>query len=387
MSPVDRAVHVAARHRRGSSIVLLSVLLIVLIFMIVFAVEVGRITVTRGQLQTAVDAGAVAGALQLAVDPTSAQAKAEEFVQANKAGWAGTVPSANITVEMGHWDSVTETFTASANDPMAVSVSANLDNEPFLFARMFRQSFAVSQSAIATAKIEPADIMIVLDLSGSMGSDGRIEALRAAAPEFVDTVDLNSSNSKIGVMGYGVVPSNFNSSSHGNGVPYTFTPGSLYPEDSDWVGVLEASITSNFTSLKTNALSTSSLVSGKYGGGTPIGAAVRDGAHALINDPGARNNVRKIMVLMSDGHANKPEDEDADAYAVNMANYASSLGIIVHTISLGDSADTVLMSNIANAADGSHFVASGTGASVLTPALTEAFKNAAIAISTAVLVD
>ena len=46
----------------------------------------------------------------------------------------------------------------------------------------------------------------------------------------------------------------------------------------------------------------------------------------------------KVMIVMSDGHANRP-DGDGPGYALSMAAYANGLGIKVYTISLGDGAD------------------------------------------------
>ncbi|EMI17550.1 von Willebrand factor type A [Rhodopirellula maiorica SM1] len=174
---------------------------------------------------------------------------------------------------------------------------------------------------------------------------------------------------------------------------YTATPPSLFPDpydtDSDWVGILESQMTDDFTTLKNDILSSSSLTSNKYGGGTPIGAAVRDGAHYLYSNhrkhDSNKNEVKLLMVVMSDGNANKPED-DPDEYAISMANYAESLGIQIHTISLGDDADVALMTAIANATGGKHFAATGSG-SELTSTLKQAYRNIVGAINRTVLVQ
>ena len=102
--------------------------------------------------------------------------------------------------------------------------------------------------------------------------------------------------------------------------------------------------------------------------------------------PNGRDEYKKVIVLMSDGHANKPSGS-ADSYALDMAAYASSLEIKVYTISLGNSADMDLMTSIATATGGKHFDATGSGQAELTQKLTKAFQQAAAAIKRTRLVE
>ncbi len=55
-------------------------------------------------------------------------------------------------------------------------------------------------------------------------------------------------------------------------------------------------------------------------------------------DNNARDDVEKVIVLMSDGIANRP-DNNGPGYAKEMAKYAAGLKIKVYTISLGNDAD------------------------------------------------
>ena len=54
---------------------------------------------------------------------------------------------------------------------------------------------------------------------------------------------------------------------------------------------------------------------------------------------------------------------------------AANKGITVYTISLGNAADEALNQDIANMTGGKHFLAKGQNATVLTAALTNAFKG------------
>jgi hypothetical protein len=190
---------------------------------------------------------------------------------------------------------------------------------------------------------------------------------------------------RIGMMGYGALKGQYDPATKGhNGVPYLEAPSTLYPSSSDWIGVLESPLTYDLAGLKSNVLNSSTLIANKYNGWTPTGAAIRDSAHYL--DLNARADAKRAIVLMSDGHANKPSG-NGPGYALSMAEYASSLDIKVYTISLGNGADEQLMENIAAATGAEHFDATGSGQISLTEKLTAAFRNAAGAMKGTLLVQ
>ncbi len=88
----------------------------------------------RSQLQTAVDAGALAAGLRLREKPddvNEALKKASEYVQKNRAGALVKVPKEAITVTAGTWDSTTRTFTPNTTIPDAIEVSGTLTRNPF----------------------------------------------------------------------------------------------------------------------------------------------------------------------------------------------------------------------------------------------------------------
>lgn len=382
----------ALLRRRGGTMVMFTILLVVVIGMAAFAIDLARVQLVRSQLQSAVDAGALAGGLQLKRDPediVAAKAAAEQFIQLNQVGFSGNVSSGAIDVEIGEWDSKTSKFNKTDKHPYSVRVFARKENEQYSFAQIFGKStFSVPRQAVASVPTAPLDIVMVLDLSGSMSSDGRIQALRDASPEFVTTIKKADKQDYVGVMCYGIEKDEYDPADYSYpGVVYTASPASLFPDPSkaatDWAAVLEAPLTDNYQALLDTALSTASLQSGKYGGGTPIGAAIRDGAHYV--NANNRDDIDKLMVLMSDGHANKPSDDGA-GYALEMAAYAASLGVKIHTISLGDSADVWLMTEIASTTGGRHFDASGSG-SVLTDRLKRAYRGIANDINRTTMVQ
>ncbi len=375
--------------RRGATIVMIAILLPVLIAMVAFSVEVGRMYLVRSQLQTAVDAGALAAGLQLREKPEDideAVKKGLKFVQLNHAGAFVKVPKEAIAIVAGSWDAATRTFSPGAAVPDAIQVSGSLDQEPLFFAKALGlHTFAMPRSAIAIAGGSPLDVIMTLDLSGSMGSQGRIEALQIAAPTFIEVLKDVGDNDRVGVMGYGAMISRYDPVASGhNGTPYTSAPSSLYPDGDDWCGVLEAPLTFDLKYIKDKVLDSNTLEANKYNGWTPIGGALRDSAHYLSLN--ARGGVEKVVILMSDGHANKPAG-NGPGYALDMAAYAASQEIKVYTISLGNGADEDLMQQIASLTGGEHFIAKGTSDSTLGMALTEAFANIAHAMKQTQLVQ
>jgi len=378
------------RDRRGATLVLIVFLMIVIVGMAAFALEVGRMYLVRSQLQAAVDAGALAANLKLRNNPDDidgAAAAARDFVRRNRVGWLVTVPEKAIEVQTGHWNTETRSFEMDVEPIDSVQVLARQDDEPLFFGRVLnRTRFSVPRSAVASGGSQPLDVVMVLDLSGSMADEGRIDALRNAGPVFVDVLDDMGDNDQIAVMGYGALPSRYNPKAMGhNGVVYNQAPGQLKPSsDGEWVGVLEATLTKNFNFLKGNVLTKGNLAPAKYiDGWTPTGAAIRDAAHYLENN--AREDVKKVIVLMSDGYANRPLD-NGPGYALDMADYADGLDIDVYTISLGNDADISFMEDIAERTGAKHFDATGSGVDTLTKKLSDAFRDAALAIKRSQLV-
>lgn len=382
------------QNRRGASLVFMVFLMVIILASVAFSVEVGRMYLLRSQIQTAVDSAAIAASLKLAEDYTATDEAADaarEFVQRNRVGRGVTVPADAITVEVGEWDAETGTFTPNAAVANAVRVTGRQDDEPFFFARIFgRTSFSAPASAIASASGGPLDIVMVLDLSGSMNSQGRISALRNAAPEFVNVIEESGGLDQIGVMLYGAEYDDFDYDEFTT-EPYMGGINNVSDPGDTWVSVLESDLTDNYSSLTNGALDEDNMWGAKYGELTPTGAAIRDAAYHLNNSTFARTTVngipvRKVIVLMSDGHANRPPG-NGPGYARSMADYADGVDVKIYTISLGNSADETLMEDIAERTGGRHFSASGSGESELTQVLANAFRNIGAALKRPQLVD
>lgn len=91
---------------------------------------------------------------------------------------------------------------------------------------------------------------------------------------------------------------------------------------------------------------------GHYDRYTNIGAGLQQGWLEL--DARGRVNAKKVIVLMTDGWANRPTTNPRE-YALEQARIAASKGYQILSISFGVEADTALMEEIARIGGGRHF--------------------------------
>jgi Mg-chelatase subunit ChlD len=119
------------------------------------------------------------------------------------------------------------------------------------------------------------------------------------------------------------------------------------------------------------------LQAGAWGAGTNIGAGIEQGA-TTVTGAGSRADARKVMLVLTDGLANASSNALSPAdYARDRAQWAADQGITIHTVSFTDSADQVLMQEIADIGSGVHYHVTG-----YTPAeYTEALEDVFVAIA------
>lgn len=199
-------------HRLGSILLMSTAVLILILGFVVFSVDVGYIALTKGQLQNAVDAAALAAVQEL--DPH--QEKEDVIANATQvardiAGLhrAGDHASVSIDGNLGDVEFGRRTFDLAtgkynyewgpdATPFNAVKVTARRsavynqqgglqeDNQlPLFFARVLGANGATLQtSAIAT--FQPRDIMLVLDYSGSMNDDSELSSIDILGQQAVE---------------------------------------------------------------------------------------------------------------------------------------------------------------------------------------------------------
>lgn len=380
--------------RRGATTITMTVLLSLVCAILMLVVELGRIQVVKSQIQNAVDAGALAGALKFRQDSSDlagALSEAERYVQFNHVGIAELIPKDAIVAQAGIWDTNQETFTPTTIAPNSIRVQATRLNEPFFLATLFgKTDFSVPASAIVAIGDTELDVMLTVDLSDTMGDDGKIEALQTTLPFFVNLFDGLGGDDQIGVMGIAADPSAYNPGSQGhNGVVYT----AAMSNGDDFVGVLEGSLTSNFTALNNSVLTSNVLIADKYNNSSNspsaaasahrFGNALRDSADYLVNGTAARNTARKVIVLVTDGDPTVPGSSAFSSVTLTAETNACRIFVI----SVGNNANTTAMQHLADACGAEHFEASGGNETELTLSLKTAFGKVTSAVKASSIVE
>lgn len=184
--------------RRGNAFMLTAAAIIPVIGFVGSAVDIGRAYMTQLRLQQACDAGVLAGRRAMAGGSydEAAQAEANKMFNFNfpeaKYGASGILFSSRAL---------------NASD-VAGQASAVLPTElMFMFGK---DEFRLSASCTAKLEISNVDVMLVLDVTGSMAqtnagdSVNRITALKDATMDFFDT--LTNADVGDGRLRFGVVP-------------------------------------------------------------------------------------------------------------------------------------------------------------------------------------
>jgi len=182
--------------RRGAVAVFLVFAIIPLIGFVGIATDTARAYLVKSRLSSALDAAGLAGGYSFFLDTRDVDI--QMFFNANfPAGYLGaTVSGPQVTVDE---EAETITLTAGATIPTS-------------FMRVFGyETMTVTADAEVTRKMKALDVVLAIDMSGSMrrgaGSGGtRIEAARSAATELINI--LFGSDSSKAVLNIGLVPWN-----------------------------------------------------------------------------------------------------------------------------------------------------------------------------------
>ncbi len=324
------------RRRRGAIILQAALLLVVVLCFAAFSIDVGFISTVRTEMQRSADAGALAGVSLIIGRPDDVGTEARTYCKNDNCG-GRTLIDSEINVEMGRWDDDSRSFSPGSNPFDAVRVTASRGDVPSFFAGICGYNeFQIQASAIAT--FEPRDIMLVLDLSGSMNDEDKVGALKEAVRVFTEFLENTTNEDKVGYV--------------------------RYSDNGD----LKRSLTGNLSKIRKEVLSETAE------GWTNIGEGMQLGRRELQNN--GRRGVKKLMVLMTDGIANRPEGRDPFEYVISEANAALTQKIPIVAISFGSLADERLMQQVADITGSTHFHVSGWNSS-LEDELTKVFRTVA----------
>ena len=82
-------------------------------------------------------------------------------------------------------------------------------------------------------------------------------------------------------------------------------------------------------------------------GSTNMGDAIHDASRILEADSAPRPNAKKVIVLLTDGIANEPEDPGGEPYALQFAGEAKSKGYTIYTIGIGEGVNAPFLREVA----------------------------------------
>ncbi|MBK8914764.1 MAG: VWA domain-containing protein [Phycisphaerales bacterium] len=188
LAPPSGRSRTARRTRRGGVVVQVAVFSTVMLGMGALSVDVGAMYAARAELQSAVDAAALAAASNLAgeagVDTrVAAREAATKYARLNRVlnTYGGVDVVRDIEFGSAAYDPHSGGFTFSpgtpSTDAVRVTVRRTDDSEggpiPLGFANIFGFNRAELR-ARATAVLIPRDIAVVIDLSGSMSFDSQL---------------------------------------------------------------------------------------------------------------------------------------------------------------------------------------------------------------------
>lgn len=166
--------------RRGSASIWGAISIGMLMTIGALVVDGALLFTSHADLQAAADASALAGASGLVDGPEVAISRAVSYAGKNRAAGENVALSEN-DVAIGDWNPETRTFVqlygSDRVEANAVRVTTRLDETngnplSLAFARMFGPGEA-NVAASSTAIYRPRDIVLVLDLSGSMNYDSQ----------------------------------------------------------------------------------------------------------------------------------------------------------------------------------------------------------------------
>ena len=205
------------RDNRGNAMFLTAAAILPIIGMLGSGIDIGRAYMAQLRLQQACDAGVLAGRRAMAGGTYTSAAQAE----ANK--------MFNFNYSQTAYGSSNVTFASQADGTSNVKGTASARLPTVLMQIFNYQKFDLAVNCTAKLEISNADVMMVLDVTGSMAqtnsgdSVNRISALKTATMDFFDT--LTTADVGDGRLRFGVVP--YSSTANVGSILYAKNPAWL----------------------------------------------------------------------------------------------------------------------------------------------------------------
>ncbi|WP_427138360.1 IPT/TIG domain-containing protein [Psychrobacillus psychrodurans] len=222
----------------------------------------------------------------------------------------------------------TEAATVKSGDLM--KINKTVSNNTLVKGETTDVTLTVKGTPQDSTFVKPNDVVLIIDKSGSMQADNRLNAAKDAAKEFIDLMDLTKH--ELGIVDYS-------------------DRASTFPLTTD----------------KTAAKAYVDTI--QLGGGTNTSDAIRAATATLANK---RPDAQPTIVIMTDGAANSAPD------ALAAAKAAKDAGITFYSIALlgpnenpDTSAPNKLLQEMASSFDHHHFVLGSVGLSDVYKAIVE----------------
>ena len=171
-SPLQDAIAALANNKRGGVAIYFALALVAIIPMVGLGLDFNRSVNLRTSLNAAADAAALATARDPDVNANNLQERAEDFFLANMQGQSVGTNYTVTATELPDGDGVHLDATAT----MATTLAGLFGIDHFTVN-------AQSEAVYNTTKIELA---MVLDNTGSMGNNGKIQTLKTASNDMID---------------------------------------------------------------------------------------------------------------------------------------------------------------------------------------------------------
>jgi Flp pilus assembly protein TadG len=166
------------RDERGAALVIFIIVLIPILLLSAVGVDLGQAYIVKRQLRGAVDAAALTLGTLPQLSDADAQTKAEAYVRAHYPEKIGVLKAVDVL---------------RVDNTITVTATAEVETTFLRFAGY--DVLTVKVKAEAIRKENKLEVVMALDNTGSMGVNGKIEALRSAANTLVDTWLLYTSPS------------------------------------------------------------------------------------------------------------------------------------------------------------------------------------------------
>lgn len=307
--------------RDGAMLPFIAIVIVILFITAAFAIDIARIHVTRSELRTATDAAAKAGveALGREQSTNAATDAALAIARENIVAGEGFLLDPNNVIfgSSGQNENGTFFFEEGGQPLNSVRViGEKTRNSPAGSASLFfTPLFGLADFEpiqVATATRVDRDIALVLDVSGSMASNGRFEALSNALDVFLSELDNTPQRENLSLT------------------VYSTTERNIQELTTDLVLIQDA------------------FANESPEGFTAIGQGLNTGLNSILNDPNARPFALKSIIVMTDGNQNRGVNP------LQIAPLCRDAGVVVHTITFSEGANESLMAQVAEIGEGLH---------------------------------